>query len=201
MELSTEEFEIVCPVCKATKKIPLPANILNQKKFNLVKIQVSERICNHTFIVIFDPKKRKIVGSQKIDITLKISSEEFKALKSSFSLNGLIYLFGIYGTICLFHAKIFNYNVKIFSSTFPDEYIDLIEDYFNEKIKINNKLAISKFDDFYFLKPYILTNLFRDTLILDSDKNILNTPWEYDLGFESDLLKNALSIKDQKKNS
>jgi len=195
----TEEFEIVCPVCKARKRIALPENILNHKNFKFVKIQVSQRICNHTFIVIFDTAKRKIVGSQQIDITLKVSSEEFKSLKKSFSLRRLIYFFGIYGAMCLFHAKIFNYNVKIFSNRFPDEYIDLISDYFNEKIKINNETVISKLDDFYFIKPYILTNLFKDTLILDADKNILNTPWENALDFESELIKNALSIEDQEK--
>ncbi|TXT64632.1 MAG: hypothetical protein BAJALOKI1v1_540018 [Promethearchaeota archaeon] len=200
MTLSSELVEIVCPECKATKKVALPMDILNQNKFRLIKMQVSEKICKHTFIVFFDPNTRKIVGAQKIDITFKVSSEEFKILEQSFSLKGLIYLFGIYGTMCLFHANIFNYSVRIFSTSFPEEYLEVIQNYFIQKINQNNhSFSISKLDDFYFLKPYVLTSLFADTLILDSDKNILNTPWESDLNFEIDLLRNALSIKDQKK--
>ena len=126
------KINISCPVCNTIKEIEVPEYIFNQQKFKFVKIQVSEQICPHSFIVLLEPTKRKVVGYQKLDMVISFPAEEFETLKKALSLKTIIYLFGFYGVMCLLHARIYNYQVKILGKEFSDENLNLINDYFRE---------------------------------------------------------------------
>ncbi len=194
-----ETVKISCPRCKTIKEIELPEYLFNQNNFKTVKVQVSEIICSHSFIVFLDPIKREVIGYEVIDKMFTIPAKEIKDFKEALSLRSIISLFGGYGAICLLHTLIYNYQVKILGKGLSDEKSELISNYFNEiKFKhIKHKFNISIIHDFYFLKPYVLNTLFNESLILDTNSNILHTPWENDLEFESSILKKALEVKNK----
>ena len=73
-------LEVVCPTCGGMKNLSVPANIITQKKFGTIKIQVPIKVVcpEHQFLVFVDTRG-KIRGYEKIDIQMvSITREDEK---------------------------------------------------------------------------------------------------------------------------
>ncbi|MGQ4874022.1 MAG: hypothetical protein ACP6IY_08125 [Promethearchaeia archaeon] len=193
-----KELNVSCPVCQTEKNIKVPEAIFSQKKFGTFKIQVPMgAVCEHTFIVFVDTKGI-IRGYEKIDIMMAapptISKEDKE--KGRFNLMRFIDLFGLYGVFNLIHAKIFNYPTYILKSDGFEQYEEIIN-------KIGDRIIPEKYRgtanvQFLDISDYNKLKIKeKDALIMDSQKNILQTPWEEKLKFEEQIIKKALEIFDE----
>lgn len=72
-------LEVVCPACGGMKNLSVPANILTQKKFGTIKIQVPiNAVCpKHQFLIFVDTRGT-IRGYEKIDIQLVSNTHKDK---------------------------------------------------------------------------------------------------------------------------
>lgn len=188
---SNRNIEITCPVCKLIKKISIPQKIFDQKRFGTIKVQVPQGgVCpDHHFIVFIDTKGI-IRGYEKIDLIMKTPTETTK-----FSLHGFITMFGLYGLFSLIHAKIFNYLSFIIKDKDTKDQSEII-----------NKLGESLLPENYrgmnfitFLEDSDYTKIKKDKniLIIDNQKNILQTPWNTKLKFEEGIIQKALSFSNE----
>ena len=194
---SYKQIEITCPTCGSVKIINVPEAIFTQKKFGTIKVQVpAGAICpGHHFIVFIDTKG-VIRGYEKIDMSMKVPMEEKEKKPGFITLGTLINKFGLYGLFSLVHAKIFNYPHyfmrkqgsedlsvilnKIGENLLPDSYkgkthaLQFLEEIDYNKIKLKEK----------------------DALLIDSQHNILQTPWDTKLTFEASIIEKSLEIID-----
>lgn len=184
-------IEVSCPVCQMVKKIKIPNQIFDQKRFGTVKIQIPQGgVCSdHQFIVFLDTKGI-IRGYEKIDLILRNLEIEKK-----FSLHGLIKLFGLYGLFSLVHAKIFNYETLIiYDSTIdiePEAINQLIDDLLPKKYRGTNKINFLQEADYNKIKKV------KDKLIIDNHQDILQTPWDKKLKFEEEIFRVALNAPNE----
>ena len=194
MNQNTREIELTCPFCGAVKNLNIPESIFSQKKFGSIKIQVpAGAICsNHTFIVFFN-NKGHIVGYEKIDLQMGQIDNQ-KQNEKTRSIKGLIDVFGIYGLLSLMHAIIFNYQIYIIAEN--DDFYKkiqniklLMEDFLEEKYRNVHSMEILRESDLNQIK---LKN--KNSLVIDSHKNILQTPWEEKLKFEESIVSKAIDI-------
>ncbi|MHA1147528.1 MAG: hypothetical protein ACTSR8_04730 [Promethearchaeota archaeon] len=194
-----KELNVACPVCQAEKSINVPEAIFGQKKFGTFKIQVpSQAVCDHTFIVFVDTKGI-IRGYEKIDIMMATPTAVSKTKEESsrVTLKTFIDFFGLYGLFSLIHAKIFNYPAYVLKS--DEKGFENIGEIMN---RIGDRLLPEKYrgtSDLQFLEPTEYGKIKvkeKDALIIDAQKNILQTPWEEKLKFEESIIKKALEIFD-----
>ena len=59
---------VICPICKSTKKIHIPQNILKEKGLTTMSI-LKDTICDHHFQIFID-NNLKVRGYQKVDFEL-----------------------------------------------------------------------------------------------------------------------------------
>ncbi|MHA1292820.1 MAG: hypothetical protein ACTSQJ_09160 [Promethearchaeota archaeon] len=195
-----KSLEVKCPVCEAVKSLNVPEKIFAQKKFGTIKIQVPPgAVCAEHQFIIFVDTKGNIRGYEKIDILMATPTEAAKEEAidpQRINLKDLIQMYGLYGVFCLMHATVFKYPSYIISSEdctklaitlnnigkrmLPEKYqgenlLHFIQETDYNKIKIKEKKA----------------------LLMDSQLNILQTPWEEKLKFEEEIIKKALEILDE----
>jgi hypothetical protein len=190
------EIEVTCPVCKKVRSIRIPEQIIAQKRFGVVRIQVPQGgVCpDHQFIVFIDTKGI-IRGYEKIDLLLKLAPEE-RISPGRFTLSDFIAIFGMYGVFCLIHAKLFNYPAYIIKNKEIEDVAELIN-------KIGEAILPKKFQ--HISKVNFLDKTDYDTLIMkeknaflmDANQNILQVPWDEKLKFEEEMVKTALGIFDE----
>ncbi|TFG14419.1 MAG: hypothetical protein EU531_09130 [Promethearchaeota archaeon] len=193
MAKNFKEIEISCPVCNKSKKINIPEQIFNQKKFGIIRVQVPQGgVCQeHQFIVFIDTKGI-IRGYEKIDLQLKSTSIQAQE-KGKFTLNNFVRLFGLYGVFCLIHAKIFNYPAFIIQNEEIAQLSGLIN-------RIGNALLPENYRDTSIITfldkiDYNEINLKeKNALLIDDNLHILQIPWDEKLKFEEELIKPALEI-------
>ncbi len=192
-------LEITCPTCGEMKNINVPESIFSQKKYGTIKIQVPlNAVCSkHQFIVFVDTKGI-VRGYEKIDIHIASLTQEFeKETERILNLRNLIQIFGIYGIFNLIHAKIFNYPIYILK----DESFELDEDTLNSVGDIILPESFGGSKTLHLLDGSDLSHLKikdKDTLIMDTQQHIFQTPWDTKLKFEEGILKRALDIIDEK---
>jgi len=188
---SNRNIEVTCPVCKIIKKISIPQKIFDQKRFGTIKVQVPQGgVClDHQFIVFIDIKGI-IRGYEKIDLVMKTPTETKK-----FSLYGFIKMFGLYGLFSLIHAKIFNYLSYVIKDEGTEDQSEIInmlgDSLLPEKYRGMNFITFIEDRDYNKIKKD------KNILIIDSQKNILQTPWKTKLKFEEEIIKNALKISNE----
>jgi len=196
---SYKNIEVTCPTCGYIKSINVPEAIFTQKKFGTVKVQIpAGAICKEHQFIVFVDTKGIIRGYEKIDMLMKVPSEQKEKKPGWITLRTLIQKYGLYGLFSLIHAKVFNYPHyiirkkgsedissilnKIGENVLPDNYkgkahsIQFLEEIDYDKIKLKEKEA----------------------LLIDSQLNILQTPWEEKLKFEESIVEEAIEIFDDK---
>ena len=200
MASNVRSIELKCPICESTNSINIPEVVLAQKKFGTVKIQVpSGAICEHQFIVFIDNKG--IVRSyEKIDIQMQMPSEETAKEKAGvLTLRKLIRLFGIVGILSLIHSKVFGYP----SFIIVDEKFEISEDLLNT---VGDSMLPAEYQGFktiHLLQESEYGQILKqikvgkDTFLMDSKQNILQTPWDVKLKWEEEMVKKALEIIDE----
>jgi hypothetical protein len=194
-----KELELTCPICQKQKKIKVPAQVFEQKKFGSVKIQVPPgAVCpDHQFIVFLD-SKGIVRGYEKIDILMEKTKEEEKEIPGQeLRLRQIINYFGLYGTFSLLHAKLFNYPAYIMrkdGDVVTNETLNaFFENLIPKSYDSTNKIQIvEEFD----IKNIKLKE--KDALLIGPNNNILQTPWKENLDFEEEIIKKAIEILDQK---
>jgi len=197
----SQEVELTCPTCQAFKKITVPAAIFSQKKFGTVKIQVPPgAVCkDHQFIAFVDTKGI-VRGYERIDLLMTMPSEETKETdkdKEEITLKKLIRKYGLYGVFSLLHAKTFDYPAYIIknkgSEETPTKLNEFLDKCLPEKFRAPT-FKIKFLDETSYDKIKLKE---KDALLIDSQQNILQTPWEEKLKFEESILKKALEIIDE----
>jgi len=64
------KIEVVCPICKSSKKLDIPERIINRESF-LTSVLIPEfRVCNHAFMQFIN-KDFEVRGYQKVDFKIK----------------------------------------------------------------------------------------------------------------------------------
>ncbi len=196
MAQAVKILEVTCPICQAVKNINVPEAVFSQKKFGTIKIQVPPgAICpDHQFIIFVDTKGI-IRGYEKIDIHMAAPSEGAEKAGVQ-TIRSFVRIFGLYGLFSLIHAKVFSYPCYIIVN--PGE----------EKIPVVllNKIGDGMLPETYRgasdIKFIEATNYSKiklkekDALLMDSQQNILQTPWEEKLKLEESIIKKALDIID-----
>ena len=196
MSVNYKELTVQCPMCEIEKSIRVPEQIFAQKKFGTVKIQIPlGSICQHQFIVFVD-LKGKIQGYEKIDIRMSLSTEETSREKEGvLTLRKLILMFGTYGIFSIIHAKLFNYHTYLLvdeNFKHSEDLLSLIQDRLvPQKYRGDKTLSLIQETDYAKIK------LDKESLVIDSHKHILQTPWHEKLKFEESMLKKALEIMDE----
>jgi len=200
MASNLKSIELQCPICQTKNIINVPEAVLAQKEFGTIKIQIPPgAICEHQFIVFVDNKG--IVRSyEKIDIQMALPSEESESEKSGvYTLRKLIRTFGTVGIMSLIHSKVFGYP----SFIIVNENVDLTEELLNT---IGDRLLPEEYQGFktiHLLQEAEYGQILKDvkvgkdTLLMDSKQNILQTPWEAKLKFEEEMIQKALEIIDE----
>jgi len=188
-----KEIEISCPVCNKSKKINIPEQIFNQKKFGIIRVQVPQGgVCQeHQFIVFIDTKGI-IRGYEKIDLQLMSTSTQAQE-KGKFTLNNFVHLFGLYGVFCLIHAKIFNYPAFIIKNEEIAQLSGLVNRIGNAILPENyrNSSTITFLDKIEYSEINLKE---KNALLIDDKLHILQIPWDEKLKFEEELIKPALEI-------
>ncbi len=190
------EIEITCPVCKKVKSIRIPEQIITQKKFGVIRIQVPQGgVCpDHQFIVFVDTKGI-IRGYEKIDLSLKLAPEG-RSLPGRFTLSDFVAIFGLYGVFCLIHAKLFNYPAYIIKNKEIEDVAELVN-------RIGDAMLPKKFQDtskVHFLDKTDYDKIImneKNAFLMDANQNILQVPWDEKLKFEEEMVQNALRIFDE----
>ena len=191
-------LEISCPSCGIMKNINVPESIFSQKKFGIIKIQVPlNAVCpDHQFIVFVDTKGT-IRGYEKIDIQIASLTRDIeKETERRLNLRTLIQIFGIYGIFSLVHAKIFNYPIYILKDEnfeFNEETLNSVGDIIlPENFGGRRTIHLLESSDISYLKIKE-----KDSLIMDTQQHIFQTPWYTKLKFEEGIVKRALEIIDE----
>ena len=196
---STKDVELKCPICQTIKSINVPENVLSQKEFGTVKIQIPPgAVCEHQFLVFLDTKG--IVRSyEKIDIQMaKSTNQTLKKATGTITLRTLIELFGTDGIFNLIHGVVFNYPSYIII----DEDFELSEELLNfiadrllpEEYKGKKTIHLILGSDYD--KVYSKLKLDKNALLMGTHKDILQTPWDGKLKFEEEMVNKALEIID-----
>lgn len=195
--MSFKEVEVTCPICEKVKSINIPDRIFSQKKFGNLKIQIPQgAVCaEHQFIAFIDIKGI-VHGYEKIDVTMKITFEEtIKEKAGVLTLRRMILLFGTYGVLSLMHAKIFNYETYVIINEkfkYNEDLMNLIGDrLLPSNYRGKGKVHLLKETDYGKIK------ISKETLLLNSQHHILQTPWQEKLKFEEKAVKKALEIFDE----
>ncbi|MFX1395598.1 MAG: hypothetical protein ACFFAS_00990 [Promethearchaeota archaeon] len=198
------EIELTCPSCQTFKIIKIPDTIFDQKKFGTIKIQVpTGAVCSkHQFIAFVDTKGI-VRGYERIDLLMGISLDDIEDNQVSISigeitLKKIIKKYGIYGIFSLLHAKLFNYPAYIIQKNEQNDDQARINDFFNNNLPDHFKEEahpITFLDETDYNKIKIKE---KNAFLIDSEKNILQTPWIEKLKFEESILKKALDIIDTK---
>lgn len=196
---SFKALKVCCPNCGEIKNINIPVSILTQKKFGTVKIQVPiNAVCSEHQFIVFVDTKGTVRGYEKIDIQLAIDvTRAEKDVEQGLNLRNLIQLFGVYGILSLIHAKIFNYRVYILPDKdfeFTEETLNLVGDIILPESFTGSK-TIHLLDDLDLNKLKIKD---KDTLVMDTQQHIFQTPWATKLKFEEGIVKRALGIIDER---
>ncbi len=191
-----KEVHVKCPICDYENSINIPEEILSQKKFGIFKIEVpAGAACrSHRFIVFVDTKGI-VRGYERIDVLMEHEQNIEANSKNRINLPSLadtIKLIGLEPLSHLMHARIFNYKRVILQDDtsseiaaalqimgriiMPREYRDFDTDVLN--------LKRSEYDK----------EKYKDFLVIDLNKNILNIPWNTKVKFEEEIIKKALEI-------
>ena len=191
-------LEISCPTCGEMKNINVPESVFSQKKFGIIKIQVPlNAVCSEHQFIIFVDTKGTIRGYEKIDIQITSLTRDFeKETERRLNLRTLIRLFGIYGIFSLVHAKIFNYPIYILKDEefeFNEETLNTVGDIIlPEDLGGKRTIHLLENSDISYLKIKE-----KETLIMDTQQHIFQTPWFTKLKFEEGIVKRALDIIDE----
>ena len=198
METNYRQIRVTCPICQTEKELNIPEAVFSQKKFGTIKIQVPQNaVCpDHQFIVFVDTKGN-IRGYEKIDLQMAIPTEETELEKKGvLTLRKLLQMYGSYGLFSLIHAKIFNYPVYIMINNESEDISDVLNTIGDSILPDQYKGNVGV--DFILESNYDKVKLKeKNALVLDSHKNILNTPWDEKLKFEEDIIKKAIEIIDE----
>jgi len=195
-----KQLEVACPVCQIVKNINVPTAIFSQKKFGTFKIQVPPgAVClEHQFLVFVDTKGI-VRGYEKIDLMMcRPVEEKEEAGSGRLNLRAFIKMFGLYGLFSIIHAKVFKYPAYIIRDVnceyeFSPELIN----------KVSNNMLPEIYQDTSSLEFLEETNYNKiklkekKALLMDSQQNILQTPWVDKLKFEESIIKKALDIIDE----
>lgn len=175
------------------KNIKIPEALFAQKKFGTIKIQVPKGgVCSEHQFIVFVDTKGIIRGYEKIDLLMKTPSEQ-KEEPGLYTLRRLIELFGLYGVFSLIHSKIFNYPAYILKGTYDEDYTDVVNTIGDQLLPPQYKGTTTI--QFIEGKNYNKIRLDeKDSFLMDSHNNILQTPWENKLKFEEELVKKAIEI-------
>ncbi len=196
MATPTKPLEITCPICAKVKIINVPEAIFSQKKFGTIKVQIPQKaVCEHQFIVFVDTKGI-IRGYEKIDLLMTAAKPEEKEPpkeKEKLTLNKLLQMYGVYGVFSLLHAKIFKYKSYIMSNKENEEFASSINALFDRLLpeQYRDKSAIE------FLYESDLNKIKlkeKDSLLIDANQYIIQTPWVEKLKFEESIVEKALGI-------
>jgi len=196
MAQESKTLEVTCPICQAIKNINVPEAVFAQKKFGTIKIQVPPgAICpDHQFIIFVDTKGI-IRGYEKIDIHMAAPTERAEPT-DNLTIRSFIKFFGMYGLFSLIHAKVFNYPAYIIvnpgEEKLPEKLLNKIADNILPE-KYRGTTSIEYFEAPNYSKIKLKE---KDALLMDSQQNILQTPWEEKLKFEELIIKKALDIID-----
>lgn len=191
-------LEVICPICGETKNINIPAGIFSQKKFGTIKIQVPiNAVCpKHQFIVFVDTKG-VVRGYEKIDIQMGVITPETDGEdEKTLNLRSLIQIFGIYGIFSLIHAKIFNYPTYIIKEKgfeYNEEILNSVGDMILPE-SLRESKTIHLLDNQALNKLNIKN---KESLIMDTQQHIFQTPWNGKMKFEEGVVKRALEIIDE----
>ncbi len=192
------QIKVTCPICGIEKDLNIPDVVFAQKKFGTIKIQVPQNaVCSEHQFIVFVDSKGIIRGYEKIDLQMAIPTEETELEKKGIlTLRKLIQMYGLYGLFSLIHAKIFNYPVYIMINNESEDITDRLN-------KIGNSILPNQYKgaagvNFILEQDYDKVKLKeKNALVLDSHKNILNTPWDEKLKFEEDTIQKAVEIIDE----
>jgi len=195
----TKEVTLTCPTCQTFRKISVPAAIFSQKKFGTIKIQVPPgAVCREHQFIAFVDTKGIVRGYERIDLLMAMPSEEVKEAEKDkeLTLKRLIRKYGLYGVFSLLHAKIFDYPAYIIKNKGSEQTPTKLNEFLDKNLpeKYGAPTFKIKFlDDTSYDKIKVKE---KNALIMDSQQNILQTPWEEKLKFEESMLKKALEIID-----
>ena len=167
-----------------------------QKKFGTIKIQVPPgAICpDHQFIIFVDTKGI-IRGYEKIDIHMAAPAEGAET-EGKETIRSFVRIFGLYGLFSLIHAKVFAYPAYIIvnpgEEKIPEVLLNKIADnVLPEAYRGTNDVKFIEATNYSKIKLKE-----KDALLMDSQQNILQTPWEEKLKLEESIIKKALDIID-----
>ena len=191
-----KSLEVTCRICQAIKSINVPEAVFAQKKFGTIKIQVPPgAICpDHQFIIFVDTKGI-IRGYEKIDIHMAAPVES-GAPSDKQTIRSFVRIFGLYGLFSLIHAKVFKYPAYLIVNSgeqkMPEELLNKIGDSIvPERYRGTSNIKYIEATDYSKIKLKE-----KDALLMDSQQNILQTPWEEKLKLEESIIKKALDIID-----
>lgn len=187
-----KEIAVTCPVCETIKNIKIPETIFAQKKFGTIKIQVPQGgVCKEHQFIVFVDTKGLVRGYEKIDLLMKPQEKETDP--NRLTLRSFIQKFGLYGVFSLIHAKVFNYPAYILRNKDSIERTDLINNIANTILPENYRetSSITFLDETDYNKIKLRE---KNSFVMDSQKHILQTPWNEKLKFEEEIIKNALEI-------
>ncbi|MBN1801266.1 MAG: hypothetical protein JW891_07150 [Candidatus Lokiarchaeota archaeon] len=191
-----KEVRVKCPICDYESSINIPEEILSQKKFGIFKIEVpAGAACrSHRFIVFVDTKGI-VRGYERIDVLMEHEQniDARSKNRSSFpSLSEAIKIIGLEPLAHLMHARIFDYKRAILIDNTSDEITEVLKimgniimprEYRGHESEVN-RIKIGEYDK----------EKFKDFLVIDLNKNIINIPWTGKAKFEEEIIKKALEI-------
>jgi hypothetical protein len=194
MENEHKELEATCPFCKTVGTIKIPVQIYSQKKWGTVKIQVPPgAICkDHQFIVLVDPKGI-IRGTEKVEIVTGGNEAPVDAPQEIITLKKLIDDIGLKTMQYMLHALIFNYPINIVKSDSVESTTQIkfiLDQMLTENLReLLPPIEVIEED----MVQDVMLNK-KNTLLIGSQKEMLQVPWKEKLKYEEGILRKALAI-------
>jgi len=194
MENQHKELEATCPFCKAVGTIKIPVQIYSQKKWGTVKIQVPPgAICkDHQFIVLVDPKGI-IRGTEKVEVVTGGNEAPVDAAQEVITLKKLIESVGLNTMQYMLHALIFSYPINIVKSD-SVESTNQIKFFLDQMVTENLREMLPSIEVIEEDKVQDVMLNKKNTLLISSQKEMLQVPWKEKLKYEEGILRKALDI-------
>lgn len=212
LQVLYKSIDVACPQCGEEKVIRVPEQLFSRKKYGHIKVQVPQgAVCqNHVFVVFLDIEGR-ILGYEKIDLSISSSIEGTHKEDSyvedldQINLQTFIDILGFRCVSGLIHAKLFNYPLYLIIEEKDKVNLDYINKVLDEIMpdvyKNTRSLKIVRYSSYVFpTVSYFYTlvkNQRKSAFLMNPKKHIVQMPWNTGLELEKSIINTVLNAKRQ----
>jgi len=212
VQVQYKAIDVACPQCGEGKVVRVPETLFSQKKYGHIKVQVPQgAVCqDHVFVVFLDVQGR-ILGYEKIDLSIS-SSAEGKPKEESYEedldqikIQRFIDILGFRCVSGLIHAKLFNYPLYLIVEEKDKvnlEYINnVLDEIMPEVYKNKRSLKVIRYSSYVFpTVSYFYTlvkNQRKSAFLMNPKRHIVQMPWNTGLELEKSIIDTVLNSNKQ----